>query len=56
MKKMKTNKSELDIDFLGGEGPLTANEEKEISEYLKKQREGSTKPNPKGSKNKNLAA
>jgi hypothetical protein len=31
---MKTQKTELDVDFIGGEGPLTVAEEKAISEYI----------------------
>jgi hypothetical protein len=30
------NKAELEDDFLGGQGPLTSDEEKALSEYLKK--------------------
>jgi len=32
---MKHKKRELDVDFIGGQGPLTKEEEKAISEYLK---------------------
>ena len=32
---MKHKKSELDVDFIGGQGSLTTKEEKAISEYLK---------------------
>lgn len=32
---MKNNKSELDVDFIGGAGPLTKEEEKVISEFIK---------------------
>ena len=32
---MKTKKIELEVDFIGGEKPLTAKEEKELSEYFK---------------------
>jgi hypothetical protein len=32
---MKTKKIELDVDFIGGDKPLTAKEEKELSEYFK---------------------
>jgi len=32
---MKTNKNELDIDFLGGEASLTESEEKALSEYFR---------------------
>ncbi len=32
---MKTNKKELDVDVIGGLGPLTKEEEKIISEFIK---------------------
>ena len=32
---MKTRKNELDVDFIGGAGPLTKEEEKRISEVIK---------------------
>jgi hypothetical protein len=32
---MKTKKNELDVDFIGGVGPLTKEEEKRISEVIK---------------------
>ncbi|MCC7532741.1 MAG: hypothetical protein IT246_02245 [Bacteroidia bacterium] len=35
---MKTRTKELDVDFIGGQGPLTKEEEKQISEYLKNQK------------------
>jgi hypothetical protein len=35
---MKTKKTELDVDFIGGEGPLTVAEEKAISEYITKRK------------------
>ena len=35
----KNRKSELDVDFIGGDGPLTKEEEKIISEYIKSQKE-----------------
>ncbi|MEK6476752.1 hypothetical protein WJR50_04420 [Catalinimonas sp. 4WD22] len=38
---MKTK--DLDIDFIGGQGPLTKEEEQAISEYLKKKKEKSKK-------------
>lgn len=43
---MKTKKNtELDVDFIGGTGPLTKEEEKKISEFIRarkaKQRPGS---------------
>ncbi|MEO6233012.1 MAG: hypothetical protein ABJB11_18540 [Ferruginibacter sp.] len=36
---MKQNKNELDVDFIGGSGPLTKEEEKAISEYIKSSKE-----------------
>jgi hypothetical protein len=32
---MKTKKTELDIDFIGGLGPLTKEEEKALSDFFK---------------------
>jgi hypothetical protein len=32
---MKTKTKELDVDFMGGQGPLTKEEEEIISSYLK---------------------
>ncbi len=32
---MKQNKNELDVDFIGGHTPLTAEEAKAISAYIK---------------------
>jgi hypothetical protein len=32
---MKTNKIDLDIDFIGGLGSLTKTEEKELSDFFK---------------------
>ncbi|MEJ7643741.1 MAG: hypothetical protein WKF87_04050 [Chryseolinea sp.] len=32
---MKTRKKELDVDFIGGSGPLTKEEEKRISDLIK---------------------
>jgi hypothetical protein len=31
---MKTRKNELDVDFIGGEGALTKDQEKEISDFI----------------------
>jgi hypothetical protein len=38
---MKTK--DLEIDFIGGQGPLTKEEEQAISEYLKRKKEKSKK-------------
>ena len=35
---MKTKSKELDVDFIGGQGPLTKSEEKAISEFIKSQK------------------
>jgi hypothetical protein len=35
---MKLQKQELDVDFIGGEKPLTEAEEKALSEHFKKQK------------------
>jgi hypothetical protein len=32
---MKTRRKELDVDFIGGSGPLTKEEEKRISDIIK---------------------
>jgi len=33
---MKNNKKELDVDFIGGEEPLTPEEEKAISDFIRR--------------------
>lgn len=35
---MKHKLQELDVDFIGGENPMTKEEEKAISEYIKAQK------------------
>ncbi len=40
---MKTKKVELDVDFIGGQTSLTKEEEKAISEYIKKNKSKKTK-------------
>jgi hypothetical protein len=35
---MKTKKIELDVDFIGGQTSLTKEEEKTLSEYIKKRK------------------
>ncbi len=35
---MKKRKTALDVDFIGGQEPLTIAEEKALSEYFKKQK------------------
>ena len=36
---MKQNKNELNVDFIGGFGPLTKEEEKAISAFIKASKE-----------------
>jgi len=40
---MKNNKNELDVDFIGGAGPLTKEEEKAISEFIEASKERNRK-------------
>ena len=40
---MKTKNKELDVDFIGGQGPLTKAEEELISNYLNNQKSLKTK-------------
>jgi hypothetical protein len=40
---MKTKKVELDVDFIGGQTSLTKEEEKALSEYIKKNKLKKTK-------------
>ena len=35
---MKNKSTELDVDFIGGQGPLTKSEEQAISEFIKAQK------------------
>ncbi len=35
---MKSKKNELDVDFIGGEKPLTKEEERALSDYFKAQK------------------
>ena len=35
---MKNKSTELDVDFIGGQGSLTKDEEKQISEFIKAQK------------------
>ncbi len=35
---MKKKSTELDVDFIGGQGPLTKSEEQAISEFIKAQK------------------
>ena len=36
---MKNKKNELNVDFIGGSGPLTKEEQKVISEFIKASKE-----------------
>ena len=47
---MKTKKNELDVDFIGGQGSLTAEEQKAISEYLKQKKIASAKKSTRKTK------
>jgi hypothetical protein len=44
---MKKNKNELDVDFIGGQEPLTKDEEKAISDFIKSQKDKRAKPGVK---------
>ena len=43
---------ELDLDFIGGQGPLTKDEELAISEFIKSQKLLRSKKQPKKTKSK----
>jgi len=45
--KTKRKIQELDVDFIGGQEPLTKEEEKNISEYFKRNKHRKTKIKPK---------
>jgi len=42
---MKTKKTELDVDFIGGQGPLNEAEERALGEFFRK-RKGDSKRAP----------
>ncbi len=46
---MATKDLELEVDFIGGQGSLTATEEKAISEFFNKRRNSSKQHLPKKS-------
>ena len=52
MKKRK----ELDVDFVGGQGPLTKEEEKLISEFIRKRKSQRTKKSSSHKTRKRIAA
>jgi len=54
MNKMKTNKGELDVDFIGGLGPIVQEEEKAISNYFEEQRIKYNKKSNTSKKLKNI--
>jgi hypothetical protein len=43
---MKTRKVELDVDFIGGQTSLTKEEEKALSEYIRKHNSKKAKRTP----------
>ncbi len=45
--KTKRNKKELDVDFIGGQEPLTKEEEKKLSEYFKRNKHRKTRVKPR---------
>lgn len=49
---MRTRKNELDVDFIGGVGPLTKEEEQRISNFIKshkaKSKQRLTSPKTRG--------
>ena len=44
---MKAKKNELDVDFIGGAGPLTKDEEKRVSDIIKSHKAKQTARRPK---------
>lgn len=47
---MKRKSIELDVDFIGGQNPMTKEEEKAISEYIKAQKSLGAKKQIRGTK------
>jgi hypothetical protein len=47
---MKTRKIELDVDVIGGQGPLTEKEEKELSDFFSQRKNAKNKTVSKRSK------
>lgn len=43
----RKNKIELDVDFIGGQEPLTKEEERKISEYFKQDKHRKIRPKTK---------
>lgn len=52
---MKNKPKELDVDFIGGQGPLTKDEEISISEYIKTQKLIRDKKKKRGKRKINAA-
>ncbi len=55
---MKNKKTELDVDFIGGQEPLTKEEEKAISKFLQERKSHKSKQsfsNPKAATQKRFA-
>ena len=50
INSMKTNKMELDVDIIGDQKGLTANEEKALSEFFKERKSASTSTTSKRNK------
>ena len=56
---MKTQKIDLDVDYIGGQGPLTDAEEKALSEFFRQSKKASNKigsKSPKPVKSPNVTA
>jgi hypothetical protein len=51
---MKQKNNELDVDFIGGMGPLTKEEEKQISDFIKASKERKQKQKVRKEKSKSL--
>lgn len=47
---MKTQKIDLDVDYIGGQGSLTDAEEKALSEFFKQSKKTSSKAGNKSTK------
>jgi hypothetical protein len=47
---MRTCKNELDVDFIGGQKPLTKEEEAAISLFIKARKQKHAKPKPRKTK------
>jgi len=47
---MKSKPKDLDVDFIGGQGPLTKEEQQKISEYIKSQKQRQAKTQHRATK------